>query len=96
MTVGPLNNLLKLAALVVGAEVGVNTPWLDPVVRDDANVAMAHQRLPQHLDAVVNVCTDHRLAVCEAQRPVFWSVIVLAIRVLADEVLQRRDRSAQY
>jgi hypothetical protein len=74
---------------VVCAEVWIDAPRLYPVVRDNANIAVAKQSLAQDFDAVVNMCTDRWLTISEGPWSGFRTIIVLSIGVLSNKVLSR-------
>lgn len=53
VSVGPADHIVKVAALVNGVEIGKRTKvTFSPLGAEDTNVAVAHQGLTQHVDAV--------------------------------------------
>lgn len=62
---------------------------LNPVGRDEADIALAKQGLPQHVNAVVDSVAEVRLGVVEGLGALTRLRVVVVVGVLADEVLEK-------
>lgn len=78
----PRHKLVPLLAGMHCVEIRIrDVPSLYPVVRQQTDVAVAHQRLPQRLDAVLQMAFDH--ARWSASEGAFVVVVVGAVDILA-------------
>jgi len=69
------------------AKIRIDAPRFHPIIRNNTHITLTHERLPQHLDTMIDMCADSGLAVCEPHGSVFGEVVVVPIDVLADEIL---------
>ena len=69
MSLRPLMYGIKVPASVCGAEVGIrSTMTFHPVGRDNADIGVTHNKLSQHLDAVISKNRQLKKAVMESIR----------------------------